>query len=69
VPTDSLYYLTLAPQVLVDGNAAIVTYAGLVPQSVPGLDQINFIVPSGLAPGPHDFQVGSKVYRGGLWTK
>jgi uncharacterized protein (TIGR03437 family) len=69
VPTDSLYYLTLTPQVLVDGNAAIVTYAGLVPQSVPGLDQINFVVPGGLAPGPHDFQVNDRVYRGGLWIK
>jgi uncharacterized protein (TIGR03437 family) len=63
-----IYPLVITPQILVDGQQAYVAYAGRG-NGFSGLDQINFIVPSGLPAGPHDFQVGGMVYRGGLWTK
>jgi uncharacterized protein (TIGR03437 family) len=69
VPYPPLYYGTITPQVLVDGAAANVTYAGLVPGETPGLNQVNFIVPAGLAPGAHDVTLGSVLYKRGLWTK
>jgi len=34
-PLSPLYYLASPPQVLVDGHAAIVTYAGLAPGETP----------------------------------
>jgi uncharacterized protein (TIGR03437 family) len=63
-----IYPLVITPQILVDGQQAYVAYAGRG-NGFSGLDQINLIVPSGLPAGPHDFQVGGMVYRGGLWTK
>jgi len=38
-----------APQVLVGGISATVTYAGRSPGAGPGLDQINFTIPAGLS--------------------
>jgi len=68
-PLSPLYYLASPPQVLVDGHAAIVTYAGLAPGETPGLNQINFVVPAGLTPGAHDLTLGSVIYKGALWIK
>jgi uncharacterized protein (TIGR03437 family) len=75
-PMSPLYYAAITPQVAVDGIPCAVAYAGLVPGSVPGLDQINFVVPMELTPGAHDLTLNSLggtpssiVYKGGLWTK
>jgi len=68
-PTDKLYQLVSMPQVMVDGFPATVVYAGMVGGCVPGLDQVNFIVPTGLTPGAHDVTLGNILYKGGLWVK
>jgi uncharacterized protein (TIGR03437 family) len=56
----TLTNVTTAPVVLVGGVQATVTFAGLSPQ-FPGVNQVNFVVPSGVTPGdaiPLQFQVG-----------
>jgi len=68
-PLSPLYYLTVPPQVLVDGQPVTVTYAGLAPTLTPGLNQVNFVVPGGLTSGAHDLTLGTVVYKGAIWIK
>jgi uncharacterized protein (TIGR03437 family) len=71
----TLHPCNLVPQIQVDGVPPNVSFAGRTP--APGyasLDQFNFAVPLGLAPGAHDLTIISAggqsiTYKGGLWTK
>ena len=73
VSPSGLYYLVNQLQVLVDGTPATIAYAGRAP-GYGSLDQLNVMVPSGLAPGPHDVTVVSQgghtvAYPKSLWVK
>jgi uncharacterized protein (TIGR03437 family) len=71
----TLHPCNLVPQIQVDGMPASVSFAGRTPASgYASLDQFNFAVPLGLAPGAHDLTIISAggqsiTYKGGLWTK
>jgi uncharacterized protein (TIGR03437 family) len=48
---DALRSAVAAPVVMIGGVAASVAFAGLAPQFV-GVNQLNIVVPDGVAPGP-----------------
>jgi uncharacterized protein (TIGR03437 family) len=49
---DGLTRMALPVTASIGGAPATVTYAGAVPGSTPGLQQVNLLIPAGTAPGP-----------------
>jgi len=61
--SDKLRNAVVKPVVLVDGKQATLGFAGLSPQ-FPGVNQVNFAIPSGITPGV----VALQLQAGGITT-
>ncbi len=64
-------YTILPPPITIDGAFSVpinITFAGRALASF-SRDEVVFIVPLGLTPGPHTIMLGSKVYKNALWIK
>ena len=55
-PSNPLAYTQVQPDVQIDGESALIEFAGLAPGFV-GLDQINIRVPRDLPPGALDMRI------------